>query len=525
MTILRIQRSVSLVPLLLLLTVARCKSDDDSGADKVGALPTYVQLFSKLPKAKVSTPAAALPHTLPWMAASPDAETWRAWVVQQPYAKKVMQTPMFAEFRLSREWRTLQSLHARSAQAAKLVGQDDRGTLWAGPTAIGIAESSDPRRSREVIVIKSIDATTQALVRFAAAFGLLSQSTDQGLELAQTEIHGVPVHTWTQDGRTISFALFSNLIIASDSSQLVKRATALAMGEALNEDDEGSGSRFPPPETPGVHVSIKFGNTNSMALWGLQETGLSLVADPAAPVVLRRNRKGSASDASLGLLKYAPESTFLAAVDGASPKGALLSTLKERLGGKLIIDDTDIEEKLLSKLDEGMAVIFTGAPQAHSPGAVVIFSHSSKDLEGPLTQVLKAMSNGSVERTKLNSNVKGTLIGPSGAGIHAALTEDALLLSMSQESLRAALAAGQAQAPSLTDRKLNLAAGANSAFYLDLESGAKFMSSFVGKHSPKKDAETQLAPTLSVVGTGGRVFGRLVSGSKGVEEGALRVLP
>jgi len=521
-------RALIALPLaLFMIPQCTCGDDADDGpAAKNGATELYKLLFAKLPKADVSAPAQALPADLTWVAASPDAEAWRTWAEPQPFVQAFMKTPLFADLQLSKEWRALQGLQQRSAQAAKLTGRDSaRNALWSGPTAVGMSPLSGEgsKKRRAVVMVKAIAPGTEALVRFAAAFGTLSRSSE--VSMSQEEVAGVPVHIWKHSGRTIAYALFRNLLVAGDDPQLVRRATALAAGETHVKGDVGSQDRLPKANTPGVHLSLRSSEADVLALMGMPDLGISLVADAKAPVVLRRKRKETASDKELALLKYAPESSFFAVVDGASASGALLAAVKARLAGKATLGDIDLEAELVKKLSPGMGLFFTAQPSTSQPGGVLVLAHKGQDLEPTMLRVLGRMSGAEISRVRIASGVQATLLHPPAEGLRAALTEDALLLAMSDEALRAALSAGQAQAPSLKDKSLDLGAGARSGVYLNLDATANFISAFTQAHGTSaKDAEV-LAPTLTALRSGGRLFARIQSTDDDFEEGALRVLP
>lgn len=514
---------------LALFTIPQCTCGDDADdgpAPKNGATELYKLLFAELPKAEVRTPAEALPSDLTWVAASPDAEAWRSWAEPQPFVQAMMKTPLFADLQLSKEWRALQGLQHRSAQAANLTGEDSaRGALWSGPTAIGMGKLSGKgkKNRRGIVMVKAIAPGTEALVRFAAAFGTLSRSSE--VSISQEQVADTTVHVWAQSGRTIAYAMFRNLLVAGDNVDLVRRATALAAGETHVKGDTGSQGRLPKANTPGIHLSFRSAEADVFALMGVPDIGLSLVADAKAPIVLRRKRGESASAKELALLKYAPESSFLAIADGASPSGTLLSVVKKRLAGKANLGDLDLEAELISKLGPGMGLFFTAQPEASNPGGVVVLSHAGQDLEATMLRILGRMSGADIGRVRIASGVKATLLHPPGAGLRAAMTEDALLLAMSDEALRAALAAGQAQAPSLKDKALDLSPGAQSGVYLNLDAAAAFVGAFSRQHGTgEKDAEV-LDQTLNTLRGAGRLFARLKGADEGFEEGALRVLP
>lgn len=529
----RAPRTASLSSLLLLaLAASRCTCGDEADVEPTGvsarAAELYRMLFADLPKADVEHPAAAVPSDLEWVAASPDAEAWRAWAVAQPYVKTWMQTPLFADLRLSKAWRALDGLQRRSAQAARLTGASvDRAALWAGPTALALSAPSGSGRDapRHVLLVKAIRPGEEALIRFAAAFGALGRAQDTGGTLERRKIDDAELLVWSEPGRTIAFALFRDLLIAGDDPALVERAVGLAAGAPITDGDAGSLDRLPDPKTPGVHLSLRFAGESAPALLGLDDLGVSLVADPKAPVVLRRRRAEAAGEDSLGLLRYAPESSFFAMVDGGKPSGALLSRVKARLSGQTKVGDVDLEAQLARQLGGGMGLAFTRAPDAGAFGGLALFAHDSPDLEPAVRKLLGEMSSSDITRTKLDGQVKGTLLGPQAGGLHAAITKDALLLAMSEDTLRAALAAGQAQAPSLKDRRLDLSSGAPGAVYLDLGAGADFLGAFAAEHAAEEDAKDVLQPTLDAMRAGGRLFARLEPRGGSREEGALHAVP
>ncbi len=490
----------------------------------VSSLPSSAEeifklLFADRKKAKVDAPLAAVPNDLDLIAASPDPEAWRAWAVKQPYAKRLMETPLFRELRMSRAYLALDGLQHQAAQAAALTGTNDgRAALWRGPTAAGLRFSEDGPPA--VLLVKSIDPTEGDILRFAAAFAMISQEPLP--KESRREVSGVELRTLAFRDETILFAVFENLLIAGNDADLVSRAVALAMKDG--DDPASKEPLFPPPSTPGIHVVARAPERSALQLFGVDAIGMSLVTDPAGPVIMRRRSHRSATAAAL--LRYAPEASFLAAASDASPSDAMLAALEDRLG------DIAKEKPLASALSPGVAVILGAAAQGESPATpagLIVFAHTSAPdvLEPQVRQLLADLSGKTPARSVLEPYGGAILLDAGGPS--AAITKDALLIGLDPERLRSALAAGTGQAPSLADRHGVDLAGDGGGVYLDLDRAAGFLNGFYAHalehdaEAPWSEAQEVLGPTFAALGSGGAAFAKMTVKGE-IAEGALHAI-
>lgn len=491
----------------------------------------YQTLFQKLPRAKVKSPLDAVPADLAAIGYSDDPEAWRAWAEQREFVKSMVDSPLVKELRISSAYLTLRGLHNQAAQAATVVS-DKESTVWKGPTAFAIHKDPDrPKQPARVLLIKSIDPKTASLVRYAASFAYLKRANDKGdLKLSSVKAGEVDLLSIERPGQSIGFVLFQNLLIAGDDLSLVRRAVMLAQGKPENKDQAASAAEdrlLPAPGAAGVHLSLRPSNAGPFGVLGMNTLGVSLVMDAAAPVVLRRSKV----DAKAGgaLLRYAPASTFFALVD-PTPATDIAKLVKARLEGPLKVSRVDLEKDILSALEPGVAFFMGTSAEPKdpmSPGAALAFSHSGKKkaLEPKVRSLLKA-ATGSAERVVLQSE-GGAILLRSKSGPAFALTDDALLVALSEDTLRACLAAGAAKAPSLKDKVKSEGPG---ALYLDLPRAGAALTQYYeralqrDRNVPWPEVQAKLTGTFEALKTGGVLFAELKPGQDHAE-GALRVVP
>lgn len=496
---------------LFVLVLPRCtcgKDPEKEAPEDLRAL--FERLFKPLPPAKIAQPIEAIPHELPVVAMSPDPEAWRAWAVEQPFAKTMMKTPLFEDARLSRPWLALEGLRQHIARAAAFVGKkEDLGAIWRGPTAAAYAFGEGDAKD-SILLVKRIDPSVRELVRFAAAFALAAKPESGGSDLSSHKAGATEIYSLERRGETVAFALFRDLVIAGTNIDLVERSALLAAGEARGEDESANKKAFrgvlPSPETPGVHLALRAPENEVAQLAGVEAIGLSLVNDPAKPILIRRTGGEDAGAEALSLLKYAPASSFLAIADGAPASSALIAA-----GG--------LSEELSERLAPGVAVIF-------GEGAVLALKHKGqKDaLEKPVRELLKKMTDKEVSRVVLE-DAGGALILESAGGASAAVTNDAILFAFDADRLRAAITAGAGKAPSLADRQgIDVKGTARAGVYVDLAKASTFLSAQYQRLLASSDATAVLKPTFDALGTGGAYFSR-VEAKDGAAEGALHALP
>lgn len=525
-------------------------------------------LLSGLPEAKAEHPLEALPGDLPWLVYSDDASKWLAFAEQRELFRELSNTPLAEDLTTTGPWLQLESLRYQVARVTSFAGgTNDGDALLKGPVALGAFQLDHDRPG--FVVIKRVDPEVQVVARFAAAFASLAAEEKSGgkpkdpeaeavkPKVQTTEVEGIPVRTIERRGEKVSFALFKELLIVGTHKGLVERATALAVGEPrerlvpkhlkgkrpdkdLPASEEAEGL-LPKKGTAGVHIAYRVPQSDMLRVFGLEELAVSLTHDEKAPLVLRTRGGAAPEKGSLALLKYAPGTAFFGLVDGRAPSQDLLAEMRYRVLGAgqekkpLTVAGVDVGEKLVKRLKGGTAV-FLGAsdPAAEpgAPGAVIAFRHDDKaGLEPVVREVLAALTGASVERTVLEPFGGALLLTTPEDGPAAAITDDALLVALSPDRLRAAVAAGAGKAISLRDRGgVSLDGTATQAVFLDLDKGAAFLKGFYrdayreSTAPPWSEVEPVLGPTFAALAKGGALFARLEPKDDGLSEGALRAL-
>lgn len=519
----------------------------------------YDTALAGLPKAKVDHPIEALPGNLPWLAFSDDAEAWRRFAESRAFYQRMKETPLAEDLSMLGPWVAVESLRYQVARVSSFAGgAADSDALFRGPIAVGALELDAKRPS--LVVIKKVDPKVQVLVRFAAAFASLADDSAADTDDPEAQKHrpkvesakvaGIDVRTVRRRGEEVSFSLFKDLLIVGNSRTLVERATAMAAGEPmpmprgdlkvdLAASKEARGL-LPKPGTPGLHVAHRLSSAHLLRALGVEALAASLTLDAKAPLVLRTKGGEKPGPGALSLLGYAPSTAMLALLDGRPPDRHLLENMRARVygagakGRAFRVAGVDLTEALAAKLEPGVA-LFLGARDPESApaalGAVLAFRHKDKAaLEPGVRELLEAATGAKAERVILEP-LGGALLLRTAPGPAAALTDDALLLSLSEDELRTCLAAGAGQAPSLKDRGIDLSGTAGQALFVDLGRGGTYLYAFYKQALSSDDvklwaeAEPVLAPTFAALASGGSLFGRLEDKGDGLFEGALRALP
>jgi hypothetical protein len=497
-----------IISLLTLSLCASCKCGEEggpTGPEDVKAL--FEKLFASLPKSKIDRPADALPPDLSIIATSPDPEAWRAWAVAQPFAQAMMKTPLFEDLRISRAYLALEGLRQQAARASAFVGKrEDLGALWRGPTAAGIA-FRDGEQPDALVLVKKIDPAVRELVRFGAAFALAAKPEKGETQLQHKKVEELDFYTVERRNESVSFVLFRDLLVAGTDATLVERAARLAAGDPQEGDRPATkselGAVLPAADAAGIHLAVSAAAHEVAKLAGVKALGVSLVADAAAPVLIRRSGGAEPGPDALALFRYAPAGTFLAIADGAKPSEELLGAI-------------GADETLRDRLEAGTALI------AGSGTSLVALRHkNAKDaLEPVVRKLLGEMTGKEIERLVLEDQ-NGALILQSGDGAAAALTNDALLFAFSPEPLRAAIASGAGKAPSIADRRgVELGGIAGAGVFVDLAHAGRFLKDRYRTWLRSAEASAVLDPTFEALIGGGAYFARLEKG-----EGALRAIP
>lgn len=537
------------VALLASLALTACTCGDGPGASGDWKA-LFDTLIKGLPEARTEIPSEAVPRGLAWGASSPDPEAWRAWAAAQPFAQGLMATPGFEDVVLSRTYLAIDGLRRTVARAASLTGDpEDAYALWRGPTAVGVDDLS--AASPTFVVVKRIDPSMRAVVRLAAAFVSTKDTSD-------TEVGAIKVRTVYGSGRTLAFAVFKNLLIIGNDTAWVARSAALAQGSPKDQDEPLSKDPLMPAhDTAGLHARVVLDGGELASLVGLDAVGVSLVADANAPLVLRRGGEATASAGALGLLAYAPASTTLAVVDGGKPEATVVDALT-RLSTQLAesADDEDEEEAPKPKrkgkgkakapepfdgaalgeaLTPGVTILLGARDEASAAadlGVVVVLGHDDrKVVEAQATRLIAQLTGEDVQRTVLEDAGGATLLAVGDTKVCAGVTDRALVLALSTDATRRALAAGAGKAPSVRDRaKLDDKVEAAGGVYVDLPRTAQWLDAFYAQalsgdeQLTAADAKAVLGPTFEALGKGPVLFAKLQPAREHAA-GALEVLP
>lgn len=499
-------------------------------------------LIKGLPEARTEVPIEAIPSSLAWVATSPDPEAWRAWAAAQPFAQGLMATPAFEDVLMSRTYLAVDGMRRTVARAAALTGDpDDAHALWRGPTALGVDDPSSP--TPVFVLVKRIDPSMRAVVRLAAAFASTKDATE-------SEVGAIKVRSLDYSGRTISFAVFKNLLVIGSDTALVERAAALAQKSPRADDKAASADPLlPASDVAGIHARVALAGTTVAELIAVESIGVSLIADAQAPVVLRRSGQAQSSEALLGLLAYAPASTTLALVDGGAPEATV-----ERIAAQIQAQEEDADDEpkpkkknapkplvfdgkvLAEALRPGTAILLGVRDEVAdraSVGPVVLLAHDDRAAVEAQAQALIAQLTGAqVTRTVLEDAGGAVLLSADEAKVTAGVTADALVLALSADAARRALMAGAGKAPSVRDRaRLAKDASAAGGVFVDLPKTAAWLEAFYGESFASDDAvaaadaSAVLGPTFQALAKGPAMFARLAPGKSDVAQGPLEVLP
>lgn len=503
-----LMRARTFIVLLPLVAACKCGGDRVNAPEDIKAM--FEQLFAKLPAAKIAQPIDAVPKEVSLVASSPDPEAWRAWAEKQPFAQAMMKTPLFEDLRLSRAHLQLDGLRQQVSRVSTFIGKkEDLGAIWRGPTAAGVI-FGDERGKDQLLLIKRIDPSARELVRFAAAFALAAKPENGDSKLSKKTIDKLDLYTLERRTESVSFVLFRDLLVAGTDANLVERAAKLAAGE----DDGASAAKstlgrvLPPPETAGVHLAFAVQDNELAKMAGVEAIGVSLVADPAQPLLIRRTGGSDPGPDALALLRYAPADTFVALVDGAKASDALLASV-------------EVPDEIKDELRPGVALIFGPG------GATLALTHSGKraELEMPVRKLLAKMTGRKVDRLVLEDKDNAVVLSSKDDGPCAAITKNAILFALDPERLRTAIAAGAAKAPSLADRQgVDLAGTVSSGVFVDLAKGSAFLTAYYKDAVGAADADAVLTPTFAALAQGGAFFGRVEAKGDGAQ-GALHALP
>jgi hypothetical protein len=283
---------------------------------------------------------------------------------------------------------------------------------------------------------------------------------------------------------------------------------------------------------------------------------VSLVADAKAPLVLRRGGEATASAGALGLLAYAPASTTLAVVDGGKPEATVVDALT-RISTQLAEsadngDEEDAKPKRKGKgkakapepfdgaalgeaLTPGVTILLGARDEASAAadlGVVVVLGHDDrKVVEAQATRLIAQLTGEDVQRTVLEDAGGATLLAVGDTKVCAGVTDRALVLALSTDATRRALAAGAGKAPSVRDRaKLDDKVEAAGGVYVDLPRTAQWLDAFYAQalsgdeQLTAADAKAVLGPTFEALGKGPVLFAKLQPAREHAA-GALEVLP
>lgn len=497
--------------LLTLLSACKCGSETETHApEDVRAM--FERLFAKLPAAKIKDPIEAIPSELSVIASSPDPEAWRAWAETRPFVQAMMKTPLYEDVRLSRAHLALEGLRQQVARVSSFVGKkEDLGAIWRGPTAAGIDFGDGAEEKDVLLLVKRIDPAVRELVRFGAAFATAAKPESGESRLSVLKAGDLELYTLNGRGESVSFVLFRDLIVAGTDQTMVQHAAQLAAGEAPNgvtaAPKSAMGKVLPAPETPGIHIAISTEAHELAKLNELSAIGVSLVADPAQPFLIRRTGGLDPGPDALSLLRYAGAETIAAVVDGGKISPAVLDSL-------------GIPEAIAEEVKPGAALIL-------SENMIWAVKHSGKaaELEAPVRAHLAKMTGKKVERVVLEDMGGAVILKAAGDGAGVAITKDALLLALDGEKLRSAIAAGAGKAPSLADRQgVDVSGASSGGVYFDLARASNFLTRYYKDALGSAEADAVLAPSFAALAGGGAFFSKLEAKGENAE-GALRALP
>jgi len=513
------------VALALLLSACRCGDEPSASGDWKTLFDT---LIKGLPEARTEVPLEVIPSDVAWIASSPDPEAWRAWAAATPTGQAWMATPLFEDILTSRSYLAIDGMRRSVARASAMGGDpDDANALWRGPTALA---TEDPGAVEPTfVVVKRIDPSLRSIVRLAAAF---AQTKDATL----THVESIDVRTVSMSGRSVSFALFKNLLIAGTDQTLVERAAALAQRAPKGEDKPASADPLlPPAETPGIHARILLSKTGLGELTPIEGIGFSLIADARAPLKLRRTGVAPAADLS-GILAYAPASTTLAWIDAAPPSALLLDAftrfadnlgdppaLKKKQKALATFDAT----KLVEALTPGFGLVLgvrDDATQAAALGPIVVMRHSGlAAIEPQALGLIERLSGEKATRTVLEDRGNAVVYSAKAGGVTAGITADALVIGLDADAVGRAIAAGQGRAPSVKDR-VGAGASMSGGVFIDGPKTGAWLDAFYAEALEGEDTHAVLGPTFAVLAKAPALFARLVPSGE-IAEGPLEALP
>lgn len=465
--------------------------------------PEDIETLKTLPNSQLSM-RQAIPPRCEFVLSSPDAEAWREAAAKRAYVQKLMKSPLFAELKASGAWQRLEAAERTLLSASKLaIHPGDGAALFAGPTAFALCTggAGNDDRYRYWVWLKQLKGAEPNALRLAANVAravkrLKVKPMNTRVDVPVYEVHGIGV------------VLYGDLLAFTDAPE--------RLFDKLRPRTEGQWEVPPPlmPDSPGLHLGFSPNGSQT----GLAAAGISFPIDPAAPMRVRIVSNRIRSKAQL--LKYAPAD----AIAGISPSRAMFDSALSFLNGAF--------GQLEELQNQPSALILGARPSAAHPeqlGPLLVVAH--EDRAGALKlakKILKKMNKKPAQRTRTPEG--DSLLSPDGPGMAIAVTEDALLISLSQDSLRAALAAGHGKAGSLGDKiKAELEGDAPGIIYFDTKQLSDFLSAFYDKTLPKApQVKDSLRPSFSALGEGGAwvaaLKGPIMEGPMPYMEGELREL-
>ncbi len=559
-----------------------CGSDSTSPDTSESELTA---LLGGLPATEVIEPIDALPEDVDAVLFSPDPDAYRRWTREQPFVQRFERTRLYRELVTNPTISAINQIDQRVARAAALTGE--RRSLWQGPMAVGMQFREDEPPS--FVAIRRVDPSEEAMVRFASTFAMMVERAglEEGPSLDTDTVEGHPVYVLSRPGQPIVFALFANLTIVGDDASLVKRAVQRALEP---DADIGGVEPLPRAwvTEPGVHLGLRWGGapdreeerkTDQASLFvSLRpdaEAPMRLWRPPAAAARASEAPEGDAGgsarpdDATEGrpddasetavpedasgaaqpdpstappaaearsLARYAPIDAAIVVHDAtATPVAAWLRRLeaspREASDGEQTPSDAALAEAqqtrawartVVEELRPGMLLAVAG--DAAVLEAQLAFPHRGRaGLEPVLVSLAKAWAVGQVARAETPD---GDVIIGTGDGPALGLTDDAVIIGLTERQVRKALFAARGTAPSITDRP-GWPEDDEGAVLLDFQRTAQLLTGFYGRALTDErgwaDVQEDLRETFEALATAGTLAGPFTAQPDGIES-TLRVV-
>ena len=389
----------ALVALFALMGFVGCKCGKKDGPDGKPAEPSkpeYESTVGKLLELSKVDVATLLPGDVDLAIIAEHPDQVHAWLKAKPWWKGMTESPVFADLMLSGPMYELSTARHKLASLSPVdMKQPKLEELLTTPMGLAVTRAGT---RWQVLMVKEIDLKVQALDRLAEAF---NQIRDDG-RLRTEEIEGVKVRTLAlNDGRSLSYALYSNLLMMANDKDMLLKSVTLAAGKSKESlaAAVGSSGLFAKRGTADVLAYVRPAELSSwLALFvPLESVGISwkLGDTPSAKVVglaPGENERSGREKALAEAQSMIPLEARLVVGHGELD----LSDLWNRLAGGLGEKDEeegqgapDVEQALLAKLS-GEAVLVITEFDFPLPDAALLLKAS--DTNGLIDTVSKTVS-------------------------------------------------------------------------------------------------------------------------------------